>query len=170
MASTRSDHHVSVLLQNDVWVVIKVQHWYGIKLSRCTARFWHIIWKHQVDLWMENTMELSPMVTCVIFTISSKIASMKLHKPVVDMIAVQWGKAEIIIQDHQTISFAQAVKLSLVITFWNIYIYWNDIHTWRCYVHLPGFAQWRGWWHSCGRWVETNTPRHSKKPHIPPAR
>lgn len=54
MAATGSDHHVSVLLQDDVRAVIKVEDRYSVELGGCTAGLGYRVWVDEVNLQATN--------------------------------------------------------------------------------------------------------------------
>lgn len=55
---TSSYHHISVFLQNDIRIVIKVKHWDCIKFCRSTAWFRDILWIHKMNLFKESRIWL----------------------------------------------------------------------------------------------------------------
>lgn len=48
MAATGAYHHVLVLLQDDVGVVVKEEHGYGVEFGGGAARLWYILRVHEV--------------------------------------------------------------------------------------------------------------------------
>ena len=50
VAATRPDHHVLVLLEDDVGVVVEVEHGDGVELGRSAARLGNVLRVHQVNL------------------------------------------------------------------------------------------------------------------------
>lgn len=50
MAAAGAHHHVLVLLQDDVGVVVEVEHGNGVELGRGAARLRYVLWVHQVHL------------------------------------------------------------------------------------------------------------------------
>lgn len=50
VATTGPDHHVLVLLQDDVGVVVKVEHGDGVQLGGGAAGLGHVLRVHEVDL------------------------------------------------------------------------------------------------------------------------
>lgn len=50
VAATGSHHHVLVLLEDDVGVVVKVEDGNGVQLGRRTAGLGHVLWVHEVHL------------------------------------------------------------------------------------------------------------------------
>lgn len=54
MAAAGPDHHVSVLLQNDVGAVIEVKDRYSVELGRCTAGLGYRVWVDEVNLQATN--------------------------------------------------------------------------------------------------------------------
>ena len=55
MAATGPHHHVLVLLEDDVGVVVEVEHRDGMQLGRCAAGLGHVIRVHEVHLREEGT-------------------------------------------------------------------------------------------------------------------
>lgn len=53
VAATCSDHHVAVLLQDDVGAVVKVEDRDAVELRGCTAGFGHRVWVDKMDLFLE---------------------------------------------------------------------------------------------------------------------
>lgn len=54
MAATGPDHHVPVLLQDDIGAVVKVEDRYGVELGGCTAGLGHRVWVDEVNLQATN--------------------------------------------------------------------------------------------------------------------
>lgn len=54
MAATCPDHHVAVLLQDDVGAVIKVEDRDAVKLRGCTAGLGHRLWVDKMHLFLER--------------------------------------------------------------------------------------------------------------------
>lgn len=50
MAATGPDHHVSVLLQDDVRAVVKVEDRDGVELGGRAAGLGHCVWVDEVNL------------------------------------------------------------------------------------------------------------------------
>lgn len=50
VAAAGPHHHVLVFLQNDVGVVVEVEHGDGVELGGGTAWLWYVLWVHQVHL------------------------------------------------------------------------------------------------------------------------
>lgn len=53
MAPTCPDHHVAVLLQDDVGAVVKVEDRDAVELRGCTAGLGHRLWVDKMDLFLE---------------------------------------------------------------------------------------------------------------------
>lgn len=53
VAATCSDHHVAVLLQDDVGAVVKVEDRDAVELRGCTAGLGHRLWVDKMDLFLE---------------------------------------------------------------------------------------------------------------------
>lgn len=56
VAATGAYHHVFVLFQDDIGVVIKEEHWDGIEFGGGTARLRYILRVHQVHLEMKENL------------------------------------------------------------------------------------------------------------------
>lgn len=54
VAATGPDHHVSVLLQDDVGAVVKVEDRYGVELGGCAARLRHRVRVDEMNLQATN--------------------------------------------------------------------------------------------------------------------
>lgn len=54
MAAAGSDHHVAILLEDDVGAVVKVQHRDAVELGGGAAGLWHHLRVDKVDLWLEE--------------------------------------------------------------------------------------------------------------------
>lgn len=54
MAATGSDHHVAVLLEDDVGAVVKVENRDTMELGRRTAGLGHRLWVDKVYLLLEE--------------------------------------------------------------------------------------------------------------------
>lgn len=52
MAATGPDHHVAVLLQDDVGAVIKVEDGDAVKLRGCAAGLGHRLWVDEMYLFV----------------------------------------------------------------------------------------------------------------------
>lgn len=55
MAATGPDHHVSVLLQDDIGAVVEVEDRYGVELRGRTARLRHRVRVDEMNLQATNT-------------------------------------------------------------------------------------------------------------------
>lgn len=53
VAATCPDHHVAVLLQDDVGAVVKVEDGDAVELRGCTAGLGHRLWVDKMDLVLE---------------------------------------------------------------------------------------------------------------------
>lgn len=51
MTATGSDHHVAVLLEDDIGAFIKIEHGDAVELCWGTAGFGHRLWVDKVHLW-----------------------------------------------------------------------------------------------------------------------
>ena len=56
VAAARADHHIAILLENDVWVVVEVQDRDGGQLGRRAARLWHWQRLHEVRKCLHNSV------------------------------------------------------------------------------------------------------------------
>lgn len=54
MTATGSDHHIAVLLEDDVGAVIKVEHRDAVELGRGAAGLGHCVRVDKVHLWLEE--------------------------------------------------------------------------------------------------------------------
>lgn len=54
MTATGSDHHIAVLLEDDVGAVVKVEHRDAMELCGGTARLGHSLWVDKVHLQLEE--------------------------------------------------------------------------------------------------------------------
>lgn len=50
VAPTGPDHHVAVLLEDDIGAVVKVEHGDTVQLGGSAAGFGHCVWVYKVDL------------------------------------------------------------------------------------------------------------------------
>lgn len=50
VAATRSDHHVPILLQNDIGAIVEIQHGDAVELSGGAARLRDRVWVYKVNL------------------------------------------------------------------------------------------------------------------------
>lgn len=55
MAATGPDHHVPVLLQDDIGAVVEVEDGYGVELGGRAARLRHRVGVDEVNLQATNT-------------------------------------------------------------------------------------------------------------------
>lgn len=54
MTATCSDHHVAILLENDVGAVVEVEHRDAVELRGGAAGLGHGVWVDEVHLWSEE--------------------------------------------------------------------------------------------------------------------
>ena len=57
MTATGSDHHVLVFLQDDVGVIVEVEHRDGVQLGGSATRLGDVLWVQEMDLQRGNIPE-----------------------------------------------------------------------------------------------------------------
>ena len=77
MAAARPHHHVLVFLQDDVGVVVEVEHRYGVELGRGAAGLRHVLGVHQVHL-VEERRDSCVSISCTILPPSVGVTVMFL--------------------------------------------------------------------------------------------